>query len=144
MKNKDINFLQSELVRVSSWVEFADKKAGFIGAFYSAIIVFILTQRSQILEGFSSYEGFCSVALILVSFVLLMSVIYGVHSLFCAVLPRLKNENTDKSLFYYGNVTERKIADYLQEMKELTDERVVHQITEQIYANSVIADKKMK
>lgn len=143
MKNKDITFLQSELSRVSSWIEFADKKAGFLGIFYSAILAFLLTQHQEILKGFFYLEGWLLISYVITFSFLVVSLAYGLHYLFCAVLPNLKNGHTSKSLFYYGNVAQKKISDYLQEMSELSDDRIVHELTEQIYTNSVIADKKM-
>lgn len=141
---KDLAFLQSELIRVSNWIEFADKKAGFLGVFYSAILVFVFTQHKDIICGIFYYESSYLVLYILSLSTLLSLLAQGFYFLFRAVLPNLKNLNTNHSLFYYGTVASKKIADYLNEMTELTGDKANKEITEQIYTNCVIADKKMK
>lgn len=144
-KKPDLDFFHSELVRVSEWVQFADKKAAFLGVFYSAIIGFLMSQREDILWRMYGRHGYqCDALLIFALLALLACLGVGIFFLFRAVLPRLNNGNTDNSLFYFGNVAKKKIADYLQEMDDLTEERAMREIAEQIHTNSYIADKKMR
>ncbi len=145
MKKPDLAFLHSELVRVSEWIQFADKKAAFLGVFYSAIIGFVVSQREDILWRLYGRHGYHCDALVVVALLALFVCLgVGIFFLFRTVLPRLNNGNTDNSLFYFGNVAKKKIADYLQEMDDLTEERATREIAEQIHTNSCIADKKMK
>jgi ABC-type transport system involved in cytochrome bd biosynthesis fused ATPase/permease subunit len=143
MKKPDLTFLHSELVRVSEWVQFADKKAAFLGAFYTAIFGFLVTQREDILWKLYMSQGLCGALFALTLIALLVCLAVGLAYLFRSVLPRLRNNNTDHSLFYFGNVAKKKIADYLQEIDELTEDRATKEVAEQIHTNSCIAQEKM-
>ena len=143
MKHHDLDFLQSELSRVSEWVQFADKKAGFIAIFYSAMFVFLIGRGDDVFCNIFAYEGVNW--LYAFSFLVLLGFIsIGTYYLFITVFPRLKNSNTNRSLFYFGTVANMKIEDYLEDIERLTEEDARHQIAEQIYTNSVIAYLKMK
>lgn len=138
----DLKFLQSELSRISEWVQFADKKAGLISVFYSALLGLLLVKRDDIFLHFTQKNQFdCVYFFFFFLFVLLM--VFGVYYLYATVSPRLKNNNTARSLFYYGNIAASKIEDYLKDMESLTDDEAKRQVAEQIHTNSVIAEQKM-
>lgn len=142
MKCKDLDFLQAELTRTSEWVQFADKKAGFVAVFYSAIFGLLIAQRDEIFSRlFWHHHMNCSYALML--FLLIVALIIGAYFLFATVSPRLKNGNTARSLFYFGTVANMKIEDYLKDIEEMTDDEARRQVAEQIHSTSVIADMKM-
>lgn len=143
MNTKNLTTLYNELERVSKWIEFADQKAGFLGLFYSAIVGFILTQKSTIVSGLSEGNDICTLILVVLLLIVVFSLARGIYFLYRTVLPQLENGNTNNSLFYFGNVAKKKISDYLLEVKDLDEERMMHEIAEQIHTNSVIADKKM-
>lgn len=144
MGNFNLQFLQSELSRISEWIQFSDKKTAFLSAFYSAVFGLVFSQKESIFQHFIIYQKwiFCFYFFILLGFTI--SFIVGIFFLFESVFPRLKNSFTDKSLFYFGHVANMKFIDYLEEIKKLTEDEVKNQIVEQIYTNSVIADQKMK
>ncbi len=142
MKNNDLQFLQSELSRVSEWVQFADKKAGFIAVFYSAIFGFLWSQKNEVLSCALSWSD-CQWLYTIVLVAIFVLLIMGTYFLFATVSPRLKNWNTDRSLFFFGNIAKTKIEDYLKDIEALTEDEARRQIAEQIHTNSVIADVKM-
>jgi hypothetical protein len=144
MNTFSLNFLQSELNRVSEWIQFSDKKTAFLSAFYSAIFGLVFSQKESILQHFIIYQKWitCFYAFILVGFII--AFVVGIVFLFKSVFPRLKNLFTDKSLFYFGHVANMKFIDYSEEIKKLTEDEAKKQIIEQIYTNSIIANQKMK
>lgn len=143
MGHRDLQFLQSELSRVSEWVRFADGKAGFLAVFYIAIFGFIASKKDEVTSLMFSPSCFYSV-LPLLYIGLFLTVLVGVYYLFATVFPRLKNTCSGRSLFYFGSIAEMKADDYSQDCERATNEDAQKQITEQIHANSVIAAAKMK
>lgn len=143
MKNHDLQFLQSELSRVSDWIKFADAKAGFIVVFYSAIFGFLWTQKENIITRVLGGAGICGWTYDVIVFSIIILILVGFYFLYATVCPKLKNGNTDRSLFYFGNVAKMKIEDYLKDVEKMTEEEACRQIAEQIHTNSVIANVKM-
>jgi hypothetical protein len=142
MKHHDLDFLQSELTRVSGWIQFADSKAGFVAAFYSAVLGFLISKREEIFTHMFFHHCFhVTYASLIFALFILLGV--GVYFLFTTVSPRLKNTNTESSLFYFGSVGSMKPEDYLKAIDSLSEEDAHKQIVEQIHTNSVIASAKM-
>jgi len=143
MKNISLNFLQSELNRVSNWIQFSDKKTAFLSAFYSAIFGLVFSQREQIVQNFLVYQKWIIYlySFIFVGFV--FSYFIGLFFLFRTVFPRLKNSFTDKSLFYFNHIANLKLIDYLKKIEKLSENEAKKQIIEQIYSNSIVAKQKM-
>ena len=56
MENFNLQFLQSELNRVSEWIQFSDKKTVFLSVYYSAIFGLIISQKESILQNFAIYQ----------------------------------------------------------------------------------------
>jgi len=142
MKKIDISFLQSELVRTSDWIQFSDKKTGFLSVYYSAMAGFVISQWSDILGGGSGY-GSLETLYFLVFILFTTSFLIGIYYLFRSVFPQLKNSNLDNCLFYFGHIANKKLADYIDGLKNLSEEEVENQLAEQIHTTSVIANIKM-
>jgi len=140
----DLQFLQSELNRTSEWIKFSDQKSALLSVYYSAIIGLLISYKTAIIESFNSYESWLSYIHFLILVGVLFSSVLGLFLLFKSIFPRLTNSFTDKSLFYFGHISNMKFIDYFGAIKELSNEDAKKQITEQIYTNSVIADQKMK
>ncbi len=143
MKNLELSFLQNELNRVSDWIQSADKKSAFLSAYYSGIFLGTVSFKGIVISSISNFEnwGLCLYTILIIITIGLF--ILGIFFLISSVFPRLKNTNTNKSLFYFGNVAKLKPIDYFNEMEKLTEEDAKKQISEQIYTNSIIADQKM-
>lgn len=144
MENFNLQFLQAELSRVSDWIKFSDQKAAFLSACYSIIFGLAISQKESIIQHLIIYQKWIICFYVLAFFGVIVSFFVGVFFLFKSIFPRLKNAFTDKSLFYFGHVSDMKLVDYLEEVNKLTKDEAKKQIAEQIYTNSVIADQKMK
>jgi hypothetical protein len=144
MENFSLQFLQSELNRVSEWIKFADKKAAFLTAYYSVIFGLVISQKDPILNNLTNYQKWMFGFYVVILFGFIISFLIGIFFLFKSIFPRLKNSFTDKSLFYFGHVATMKFIDYSKEIEKLTEDEAKKQIIEQLHTNSIIADKKMR
>ncbi len=143
MEKLELSFLQNELNRVSEWIRFSDTKSAFLSAYYSGIFLGIFSFKENIISSISNFKDGALYPYIVVIVITISLFILGVFFLISSVFPRLKNLNTDKSLFYFGNIAKLKPVDYFNEMEELTEEEAKKQIVEQIHTNSIIAKQKM-
>lgn len=132
-----LEFLQKELERISDWIKFSDRKTAFLSVYYAGIIAYVIKN----LDLFKFLDKDVFLNLIIVGF--FISLFIGLCFLILSIFPRTENNNTEKSLFFFGTVAEMKIVDYLEKMNNISEEKVKNQILEQIYSNSEIADKKM-
>ncbi len=144
MKNFSLQFLQSELNRVSEWIKFADKKTAFLTAYYSVIFGLMVSQKEPILDHLTNYKEWMLVFYTYILLGVITSFFVGIFFLFKSVFPRLKNSFTDESLFYFGHVASMKFVDYSDKIEKLTEEEAKKQVVGQIYTNSIIANQKMK
>ncbi len=142
MRHEDLDFLQTELSRVSNWIQFTDQKAGFIAVFYSAILGYLVSKRDEVLSHLFFCSQDCDIW-VLIFFVSIFFLWLGVYHLFLTVLPKLKNTNAKGSLFFFGSIATMKLGDYLVKFENLNDEEARNQLKEQIYTNSIIANSKM-
>lgn len=143
MKNLSLQFLQEELKRVCDFIKFADKKIAFIAIYYSALISFVISQKSVIFLKFSLSNGWFLSLLYLDLFLAIIFFSFGIVSLFFAVFPRLTNSFTNESLFYFGTIAKLKYADFIKKMETVSEIEAKKQLAEQIYTNAIIANKKM-
>jgi hypothetical protein len=144
MQVLNLQFLQEELKRISEWIKFADQKVAFLAVYYSALFGFIVANGDAAIQKLL-YLNSC--VLLIDLFVILLGIVsfsFGVTLIISAIFPRLNNRLTNKSLFYYGSVSNMRFVDFKKKMTELSEDETKEQIIEQIYTNSVIADQKMK
>ncbi len=144
MEKFSLQFLQSELNRVSEWIKFADKKTAFLATYYSVIFGLVISQKDPILNNIANYQKWIFAFYFFILIGAIVSFLVGIFFLLKSVFPRLKNSFTDKSLFYFGHVANMKFIDYSKEIEKLTEDEVKKQVIEQIYTNSTIAAQKMK
>lgn len=138
-----VELLQTELSRTSDWIQFAEKKAGFLSAYYVGIIGILISQRDTIfsLEKYGiNYR--CMYYVLIIIFITLL--VGGLVCLIKAIFPQLNNIHSDKSLFYFGHIAKQSKNNYIKEIIELPEEQIKSQLAEQIYTNSAIATKKME
>jgi len=144
MEKFSLQFLQSELNRVSEWIKFADKKTAFLTTYYSVLFGLVISQKDSILNNLINYQKWIFGFYIVILIGITVSFLIGIFFLFKSIFPRLKNSFTDKSLFYFGHIASMKFVDYSKEIEKLTEDEAKKQVIEQIYTNSIIADQKMK
>ena len=133
----ELEFLQKELERVSEWVRFSDRKTAFLSVYYTALMTIFLNNIENIKKINENNLLICILVILIISFVI------GIYFLVMSIFPRLKNNSTNKSLFYFSNIAGMKIIDFLENMENLTEQKAKKQIIEQIYTNSEIANQKM-
>lgn len=144
MKNLSPAFLQAELSRISEWIKFSDQKSAFLFVYYSAVfgsIVFIKYDIYSNLLNYKNWQLYLYITLISLTAFLFLG---GIFFLLSCIFPRLKNNLTNKSLFYFGNIADMKFVDYIKQIEELSEDETKKQLVEQIYTNSMIANTKMK
>jgi hypothetical protein len=144
MKNLDLEFLHLELNRTTEWIKFSDQKSGFLSVYYSVILGLLISHKASIPLYIFSHNGLVLACYILVLSANIILLLSGIFWLFVSIFPRLTNLTTDKSVFYFGHVADLKFIDYLKDLKKLSVPDIKEQIIEQIHANSVIANRKMK
>ncbi len=136
MKNSDLDFLQSELNRVNEFIRFADAKVAFCFTIYALLFGVWNSQLPNLQINSDAEKLFFGVT----ALCFLLGLVFVVLTAF----PRLKNNYTDKSVFYFGNIASKKFVDFKKEFKKMSTEDAKEQILEQIYTNSIVANKKMK
>ena len=142
MKKLELSFLQNELNRVSEWIRFSDKKSAFLSAYYSGIFLGIISYKDSVICSISNFQSWGLFFYIVVISITIGLFILGIFFLISSVFPRLKNTNTDKSLFYFGNIAKLKLIDYFNEMEKLTEDEAKKQITNQA-EYYIISDSKL-
>lgn len=135
MNKISINFLQSELTRIIDLTKFADFKAGFL--FTVLTLLINLWQKTLINYNFTMIN-------MIMDSIILIVVIAALITIFFTVSPRNKNQNTSKSVCFFGTIAEMKIIDFQKCYNNLNDDEIKEQIKEQIHTNSIILSKKMK
>ena len=143
MNGISIDFLQAELNRVHTLIEFTNKKASFLAAPYLGSLGFVVGQQDVILSTLFVLDA-ASLGVYVVAictFIVLSA--RGFYFLFSAISPNFTALNEGGSLLYYGSVARRPLAEYLDELERLSEKQIKEEIAEQIYTNSVIAHTKM-
>lgn len=143
-KKLDLQFLQTELIRVSEWIRFSDSKSGFLSAFYLAVLGFLISYSEKIKKINFCFNYFHYVKSLFCFFCIIILFLVGVYFLFKSIFPNLKNNFISKSMFYFGHIYNMKFVDYLEEMNKLDEDKAREGLLEQIYTNSNIANEKMK
>jgi len=144
MKNLSLQFLQEELKRVSDWIKLSDQKTAFLAVYYSAVAGFAVSQKEEAISKFLSSEGWVLNLLYIDLLLIILTFSFGMYFLFSSIFPRLNNSFTDESLFYFGTISKMKFVDFIKKLGTLSAIESKKQLVEQIYTNSLIADRKMK
>ncbi len=129
---------------MSDWIKFSDKKTAFLAVYYSAVFGFAVSHKSEFISKLLSSGGWISNLLCVDLLLIIITFSFGIFFLFSSVFPRLKNSFTDESLFYFGTISRMKFVDFIKKLETLSDDESKKQLAEQIYTNSLIADRKMK
>jgi hypothetical protein len=108
-----------------------------LSAYYLAVLGLILANKNAIVQANHDFLFWTILVFSTLFFAL------GLFSIFKAIFPYLENNSTDKSLFYYKHVAEMKVVDFLKKAKNIKYSDKNEQLLEQVYANSVIAERKM-
>lgn len=144
MNKFDLDFLQKELSRVSDWVTFSNRNSVFILGVYLGVLSYLVSNNNSILEQLFNLQNFWLLGYFFLLIGAFVFWLLGIYHTLRSFFPRLNNISTDRSLFYFGHVSQIKPIDYIKAFEKMTITDAKKQILEQIHTNSVIADAKMK
>lgn len=145
----DIENFKYSFDNVQRLAEFADSKANILLAINSLVITILVTiivtnDLKLLISNSDNFIGIIGWIIILMSLLLMLKSSIDVISV---INPRDadKEENKEKSVFYYKTIAEFDSLDlYIEECSKLDDARIVKSIAHQAYEVSDIVDKKMK
>lgn len=139
----NLEFLQSELERVSDWIKFSDQKAAFISAFYTLFLGVLVDNREAVFKGFAVYHGYMHFVFSLLLLSLVVAWIIGIVYIVYSVFPRLRISLSKKqNLFYFGDVAKMESLEYIESMNTADEQGCQKMILQQIHTNAVIASQK--
>ncbi len=148
-KEQNIELAIFSFKNISSWIEFADKKAGFFLtislALFSASFALVPKASSNIQRYFSKGTiGWVVLAILLIMLFAVYSIlaILGIRKLIKVVVPRLKPTTRRKSVLFYQTINDMELGDFKKEMQEMSAETIVDELADQIYNNAVVASEK--
>lgn len=139
MNNQIENYWKIYLM-INDWIKFADVKAGILLTIYGLISTIVYTNANSVYLNLqvSSFRIIICVGICLSSIV---SITYT----FLCINPRLNKPNI-KSIIFFGDIANKfdSFENYYDESVRIVkdDPKLIKQITEQIYTNSLIASKK--
>lgn len=135
----NIDFLQNELIRTSEWLKFAEQKFTLLSAYYWLWIAYV-SQNTKDIKNIFIENNYIKT---FIFFLFVLTLILWIYFLFKAIFPKLKNISTNKSFFFFMNIADMKILDFISDYKQLNNEEKEKQILEQIHTNSIITKEKM-
>ena len=86
MEKFSLQFLQSELNRVSEWIKFADKKTAFLTTYYSVLFGLVISQKDSILNNLINYQKWIFGFYIVILIGITVSFLIGIFFLFKSIL----------------------------------------------------------
>lgn len=128
------NLLQSKLELVSSWIRNADTKASIVLALDGAVFVYVIKLASGLLRS----DGCVSFLLLLL---FLGTFVSSVFFAFRTLLPDIKPISKYK-LWFFGTIASMDKDAFMEQIQSISDEGISKNISEQIYINSTIANRK--
>lgn len=134
------------LDQVTSWVNSVDTKASYALSLTSILTGFILIQG--IPQAFSAACVAESISISLLVGVVLVFLLYlssyvAILLLVYAIMARVSTGNKNGSHLFFGHISKRDLAEYVQEFTELTEDQYINELLEQIHTNSKICMKKI-
>lgn len=129
-----LHFLQWTLERQLNWIGAADTKVGAIVAADTAMIAGVGTAYALVSNRPVLAMATSAIAVILVA-----------AAMFCAAMAMLpRGESPNQSAIYFGTISERSIADYVQFLHAITSVDIANDLSQQVYRNAQIAAAKHK
>ncbi|MGL5049653.1 MAG: Pycsar system effector family protein [Fusobacteriaceae bacterium] len=135
---------------IQELIRFMDQKANFILIIYGVIIGFFVNSSSNlnIYMGFKIYSGYrylVSILLFLLGILIVIaSLIYTWIILFKILKPRYSTGSIENSIFFYMSIINKRKENFIKEVKELEDEKILESILSQVYEVSKILEKKSR
>ena len=137
----DANY--KNLERVNSWIANADNKASIIFAFNGILLIYLLTNVSQVKTIISARcLGFIELLMCLFLLLYAFFLFISVYKSFNVIFPDIKERLP--SPFFFGTIANIKLEEFKETMRTLDDTKIEEELINQTYINSKIATKKFK
>ncbi|MCQ2014613.1 MULTISPECIES: Pycsar system effector family protein [Clostridium] len=138
------------LQTINTWISNIDTKVSFTLAFIGVISTLIFKSEQP-----NALERVCEVSKlgelnggeVIGAILVVILYILSFMSIICfmlAITARVKNENNNKSIFFFGSIASMSLSEYKEKINGISANNIVEDLQEQIYTNSKICSKKVK
>lgn len=150
-KENNIKLAEFNLKNISSWIEIADKKAGYFLTIALALFSVSFTILPKVSANIRSYFSEGSTLLLLLGIVLVLIflayfilAILGIRRLVRVITPRLIPKTCRKSVLFYETIKDMELENFKRNIQEMSDERIVDELSDQAYNNATVASEKYR
>lgn len=149
-KEKNIKLAEFNLKTINGWIEFADKKAAFLLTLGLAFFSISLTSFSKFLEIEKKLLidnnplVFLAMFLIAISLFYVLLALIGFYKLINVIKPRLIPKTYRKSSIFYETIKDMELEKFKNEIKKMSDAKIVDELSDQAYNNANVASEKYK
>ncbi len=145
----NIEMAKFNLERINAWIEFADKKAGFLLTLSLAFFSISLTMAPKTVELLRIYisqsdKTTIMLALLIICLIMIYLIlsIYGIYKLIKVIEPKISSMSVRKSIFFYGDINDMQLYEFKNRFIQLPSSKFIGELCDQIHANSKIASSK--
>lgn len=135
---------------INSWISNIDTKVSFSLALIGVLSTLIFNselpsafKRISEVSKLGELNGGDVIGAILVAILYILSFI-SIISFMLSITARVKSENNNPSIFFFGSISSMSLSQYKQKINEMSVNNIVEDLQEQIYTNSKICIKKVK
>ena len=138
-------FLFNTLKRYDHYIGTSNFKVGLMMSFLATIILG-LSIRIILLNSVQTAPGYIYYAGIIFAVITILCSLYVVTQLFRVVFPNTKNESTNRSLIFFGDVSNcnNGAKEYFTSISNVKTENIVEDLATQTYSVAGIIDEKFK
>ena len=139
----------STLENINSWISNIDTKISFALALVGVLVGSIFEKGvPQIFEKIAKYSKASELSGcdILNSILVILLYIFSFSCIICfifALIARVKNPNTNESIFFFGTIQNMNLQSYKDKVKHMSENAILEDLEEQIHTNSKICTKKV-
>lgn len=138
------------LQTINTWISNIDTKVSFTLAFIGVISTLIFKSEKP-----NALKRVCEVSKlgelnggeVIGAILVVILYILSFMSIICfmlAITARVKNENNNKSIFFFGSIASMSLLEYKEKIDGMSEKNIVEDLLEQIHTNSKICSKKVK
>lgn len=137
-----------QLKMMNAWIGNTDSKVSFALTFTGALIGIIfgigkinVWERIKDLLDYGELISIDGISVLLIMLLYISSFI----SIMCflgAIIARVKNPNHEQAVFFFGNIGNKTLENYIMDLKNMDEMEIVEGLAEQIHTNSKICSAK--
>lgn len=135
---------------INTWISNMDSKVSFALTLIGVLSTLIFSsglpiafKRVSEVSKLGELSGGEIIGAVLV-IVLYISSFVSIILFMLAITARVKNENNNQSIFFFGSIASMGLSEYKEKIKETSEDNIVEDLQEQIYTNSKICSQKVK